>query len=66
MPHCPMLPFPRPPPPPTCRPRPTVPGFLTKQGHVRKNWKLRYFCLAQGLLTYAKAKGGKPKGQVSR
>ena len=39
-------------------------GFLTKQGHVRKNWKLRYFTLTNGVLLYGATKGSKAKGQV--
>lgn len=41
-------------------------GYLTKQGHRIKNWKRRYFCLEQGLLSYADdaTPGAKTLGQV--
>ena len=44
-------------------------GFLTKQGHRRKNWKVRHFVLQPGrLLYYATAQdhmaNKKPKGEV--
>lgn len=37
-------------------------GYLTKQGHVFKNWKKRYFVLDDSILTYFDKKGGTAKG----
>merc|ERR1711963_761928 len=30
-------------------------GFMTKKGHKRRNWKVRYFVLEPGRLSYYKA-----------
>lgn len=46
------------------RPPPARAGFLTKRGHVRKSWKLRFFEIVDGRLVYSEGKGGKAKGQV--
>jgi hypothetical protein len=43
----------------------TMTGFMLKQGHVRKNWKRRYFTLENGTLSYYVAKGGKLKGSIT-
>mmetsp|Transcript_32534 Transcript_32534/g.98079 ORF Transcript_32534/g.98079 Transcript_32534/m.98079 type:complete len:307 (-) Transcript_32534:30-950(-) len=40
-------------------------GFLTKQGHVRRNWKLRWFELRGHSLSYFKNVGdAQPKGTI--
>eukprot|EP01091_Cochliopodium_minus_P014144 TRINITY_DN4743_c0_g2_i1.p1 TRINITY_DN4743_c0_g2~~TRINITY_DN4743_c0_g2_i1.p1 ORF type:complete len:1065 (-),score=302.40 TRINITY_DN4743_c0_g2_i1:84-3278(-) len=40
-------------------------GFLTKQGHKRKNWKKRWFTLRNQYLFYYKEKGDKfPAGKI--
>jgi len=44
-------------------------GFLTKKGHKRRNWKVRYFVLEPQKLSYFKAPGDfgackKPKGSL--
>ena len=44
-------------------------GFLTKKGHKRRNWKVRYFVLEKNLLSYYKSPQDylakrKPKGSI--
>ncbi|NXJ59961.1 PLEK2 protein, partial [Rostratula benghalensis] len=43
-------------------------GFLSLQGHVVRNWKVRWFVLLQDKLLYYKIEGGKkepyPKGRI--
>lgn len=44
-------------------------GFLTKKGHKRRNWKVRYFVLETNLLSYYKSPQDylakrKPKGSI--
>jgi len=44
-------------------------GFMTKKGHKRRNWKVRYFVLELGRLAYYKAPADflarrRPKGEV--
>eukprot|EP00037_Helgoeca_nana_P011079 m.99117 g.99117 ORF g.99117 m.99117 type:complete len:482 (-) comp20599_c0_seq1:243-1688(-) len=40
-------------------------GYLTKQGHIRKNWKLRWFELQGPTLSYFKKAGDSiPKGMI--
>lgn len=51
------------------RERPLKMGFLTKKGHRRKNWKVRYFILQKGKLSYYSSaqdyeSGRKEKGTV--
>jgi len=45
-------------------------GFMTKKGHKRRNWKVRYFVLVESTLYYFKNPGDflakrKPKGFIS-
>ncbi|KAJ4455748.1 putative dual adapter for phosphotyrosine and 3-phosphotyrosine and 3-phosphoinositide [Paratrimastix pyriformis] len=41
-------------------------GYLTKQGHIRKNWKKRWFVLRDKTLSYyAKKNDAKPAGQIN-
>eukprot|EP01089_Gocevia_fonbrunei_P023406 TRINITY_DN9867_c0_g1_i2.p1 TRINITY_DN9867_c0_g1~~TRINITY_DN9867_c0_g1_i2.p1 ORF type:complete len:153 (-),score=29.10 TRINITY_DN9867_c0_g1_i2:135-593(-) len=43
----------------------TKSGFLTKKGHRRRNWQVRYFVLKGNVLSYFCAPGdSKPKGSV--
>ena len=37
---------------------------MTKQGHVRKNWKRRWFVLTKANITYMEAPGAPPKGRI--
>ena len=47
------------------RPLPMKEGFLQKKGHRRRNWKVRYFVLERGLITYYANPGEKiPKGTI--
>jgi hypothetical protein len=39
--------------------------FLSQQGHVRKNWKKRYFELTDSELTYYTKQGGEIRGAVT-
>ena len=39
-------------------------GYLTKQGHVRKNWKRRWFVLTRRQITYHVAPGAPAKGII--
>jgi hypothetical protein len=39
---------------------PMLQGFIEKQGHVVKNWKNRYFVLAEGVLRYFKLPDSSP------
>eukprot|EP00771_Trimastix_marina_P000371 gnl/Trimastix_PCT/1390.p1 GENE.gnl/Trimastix_PCT/1390~~gnl/Trimastix_PCT/1390.p1 ORF type:complete len:202 (+),score=35.43 gnl/Trimastix_PCT/1390:43-648(+) len=39
-------------------------GWLTKQGHVRKSWKTRWFVLQENTLSYYQNKNAKPSGVI--
>ena len=47
---------------------PAYEGWITKQGHQRKNWKRRYAVYDSSTLAYFEKpehKGQAPKGQIS-
>ena len=39
-------------------------GYLTKQGHVRKNWKRRWFVLTKSQMSYHEQPGAPAKGRI--
>ena len=39
-------------------------GYLTKQGHVRKNWKRRWFVLTKSQMSYHMEPGAPAKGRI--